>query len=106
MTTAGDLSAGPWVDFKELKSRITLQMVLDHYHVKLRRNGDELRGLCPIHKDDGPRKRSFTANTAKSCFNCFVCHAHGDILDFVKAKEGCTLRDAGLKLKEWFTVGE
>lgn len=94
-----------WIDFKEIKAAVTIEMVLNHYGVKLRQKGSELRGLCPIHKDEGKQKRSFTANTVKNCFNCYVCHAHGDVLDFVKAKEGCTLRDAGVKLSEWFGVG-
>lgn len=107
MATVGDASARSWVDFKTVKASVTMQMVVDHYHLKLKRKGDELRGLCPIHPaDDKQQKRSFTANTEKNCFHCFVCRARGDVLDFVKAKERCTLREAALMLAEWFGVGE
>jgi hypothetical protein len=32
--------------------------------------------------------------------------AHGNVLDFVAAMEQCSVRDAALKLRDWFRVGE
>jgi DNA primase len=61
-----------------------------------------LRGRCPIHKGDG--QDAFHVNISKNAFNCFSCHARGNVLDFVAAMEQCGVRDAGLKLKEWFAV--
>src|SRR5438132_11318974 len=94
-----------WVDFKQLKTQVTMQMVLENYGVKVRQRGKELRGKCPIHAGADQQKGwTFSANTEKNIFQCFICKSRGDILDFVKAKEGGTLRDAGLKLVEWFAV--
>src|SRR6266576_6608692 len=96
-----------WVDFKAIKEAVTLQMVLDHYGVnKLKRFNDELRGPCPIHKGT-PLGQNFTANTRKNAFKCFApaCGAQGNVLDFVAAKEKCSVREAGTKLQEWFKVG-
>jgi DNA primase len=94
-----------WVDFRLVKQIVTMQMVLDHYGINwLRKNKDELRGRCPIHKGEG--ERSFHVNTTKNAFQCFSCKSRGNVLDFVAAMEECTVRDAALKLKAWFEVGE
>ena len=44
----------------------------------------------------------------KNAFNCFSsdCKAKGNVLDFVAAMEHCTVKDAALKLADWFKVGE
>src|SRR6184192_2832406 len=97
-----------WVDFKAVKAAVDMQMVLDHYGIKgLTKSGDELRGVCPIHKGS-PRSKNFTVNIRKNAFNCFSkdCKARGNVLDFVAAMERCEIRDAALKLAEWFKVGE
>jgi len=94
-----------WVDFKAVKQAVSMQMVLDHYHINwLRKNGDELRGRCPIHKGEGDR--TFHVNLKKSAFNCFSCKARGNVLDLVAAMEQCSVRHAALKLRDWFAVGE
>jgi DNA primase len=94
-----------WVDFRLVKQTVSMQAVLDHYGINwLRKNGDELRGRCPIHKGEG--ERSFHVNTAKNAFQCFSCKARGNVLDFVAAMEKCSVRDAAFKLKGWFEVGK
>jgi DNA primase len=92
-----------WVDFKAVKAAVNFPSVLDHYQVNwLRKKGDELRGRCPIHQGEG--QSSFHVNLAKNAFHCFSCKAHGNVLDFVAAMEKCSVRDAAIKLAEWFTV--
>lgn len=94
-----------WVDFRLIKQAVSLEAVLDHYGINwLQKKDDELRGRCPIHKGEG--ERSFHVNTAKNAFQCFSCKARGNVLDFVAAMEKCSVRDAALKLKDWFAVGE
>jgi len=34
------------------------------------------------------------------------CGAHGNVLDFVAAMEHCSVREAAVKLSEWFNIGE
>jgi len=100
--------ANEWVDFKVVKAAVSIQMVLDHYSIhNLRRSGDELRGPCPIHKGSG-KSKNFSVNTSKNAFKCFSkdCGAHGNVLDFVAAMENCSVRDAAMKLSDWFKVGE
>ena len=94
-----------WVDFRQVKQSVSMQMVLDHYHISgLRKNGNELRGQCPLHRGEGAR--SFHVNVSKNVFQCFSCKARGNVLDFVAAFESCTVREAALKLKAWFGEGE
>src|ERR1044072_3524399 len=90
-----------WVDFKAVKESLTIEQVLGRYRVNLKRSGKELRGRCPIHQGDGAE--SFHANTEKNAFHCFSCQAKGNVLDFVAAMERCTVREAALKLKAWFS---
>jgi DNA primase len=91
-----------WVDFKTIKAAVGIQQVLDHYAVKLKKAGKEFRGRCPIHKGEG--SESFHANPEKNVFHCFSCQAKGNVLDFVAAMEKCSVRDAGLKLQQWFNL--
>jgi len=38
-----------WVDFKGLKAKVSMETVLSHYDLRLRRVGaDEFRGKCPL----------------------------------------------------------
>jgi DNA primase len=90
-----------WVDFKAIKQAAMIEQVLDHYGLKLKRSGKELRGPCPIHKGEGTD--TFHANTEKNAFHCFSCNAKGNVLDLVAAIEECSIRDAALKLKDWFS---
>jgi DNA primase len=92
-----------WVDFKAIKSAVTMRMLLDRYQINwLRESGDELRGRCPIHQGEG--QQPFHVSTAKNAFHCFSCKARGNVLDFVAAMEKCSVRDAAMKLQEWFTI--
>ena len=92
-----------WVDFKELKERITLEMVLSRYGIlnELKKSGNNLIGRCPIHKGSNPRQ--FSVDPERNIFNCFGnCQSGGNILDFVSKMENIPVRSAALKLKEWF----
>jgi len=92
-----------WVDFQAVKAAVTMRMALEHYGINwLRKRGDELRGRCPIHKGEG--QNSFHASLNKGAFQCFSCSARGNVLDFVAAMEQCSIRDAAVKLQEWFSI--
>ncbi|HLK63278.1 MAG TPA: CHC2 zinc finger domain-containing protein [Bryobacteraceae bacterium] len=91
-----------WVDFAAIKQTISITQVLDHYQIKLRRSGRELRGSCPLHHGEGGN--SFHANIDKNAFHCFSCGAKGNILELTAALEQCSLREAALKLQDWFSA--
>jgi len=88
-----------WVDFAAIKGSIPLAPLLQRYQVKLRRSGrDQYRGRCPIHRGEG--QEAFHANLSRNIFHCFACGAGGSVLDFLAAMEGCTLREAALRLQQ------
>jgi DNA primase len=90
-----------WVDFSAVKRTVSLEAVLRHYQVPgLRRHRDQLQGCCPIHR--GRRDDSFRAHLTKNIFQCFACQARGNVLDFVAAMEQCSIREAALRLQQWF----
>jgi hypothetical protein len=99
--------ANQWVDFKAVKEAVSMQMVIEHYGIKgLRKSKDELRGACPFPGGTNSNKRAFSVNLSKNVFKCFVCGSRGNVLDFVAAMDSCSVREAALKLAEWFGVGE
>ena len=86
------------LDFKSIKRSVTMESVLRHYQVQLRRSGkDQYRGCCPIHRGDG--HDAFHVNSARNIFHCFACGAGGTVLDFVAAIEGCSLFEAAQRLQ-------
>ena len=92
-----------WVDFKAVKAAVSMEAVLDRYGINwLRKSKDELRGRCPIHKGEGTD--TFHVSLTKNAFHCFSCKKRGNVLDFVAAMEDCGVRDAAMKLAEWFSV--
>ena len=92
-----------WVDFTEIKSKISMEMVLDHYGLlkDMKTSGKNLVSCCPIHKGSNPRQ--FSVCLERNIWNCFGnCKSGGNILDFVARMENISIRDAGLLLKNWF----
>lgn len=94
-----------WVEFGAVKAGVSMEAVLRLYGVDgLKKSGrNQLRGRCPIQRRGGDD--AFHASLAKNAFQCFFCGAHGNVLDFVAAMEGCSVRQAALQLQECFAVG-
>jgi len=92
-----------WVSFEELKTRVSIEDVLDHYKVAdLRRRRDELIGICPFHDET---RGSFSANVVKNIWQCFGCKRGGNIFDFVIEKgDAENVRAAALLIADWFAV--
>jgi len=103
-----------WVDFKAVKQGVSIEMALAYYGAMLRRiHGPYLRGRCPLPSHSSKNSnQSFIVDTEK---NAWVCHSDsclasrdghsgGNVLDFVAAMERCSIRDAALKLQDWFSV--
>lgn len=92
-----------WVDYKDIKSRVTMETVLASYGLLegLQAKGTSLKGPCPIH--GGSNARQFVVSTEKNVFNCFGdCKAGGNVIDFVARMEKIDTRDAALFIKKRF----
>ena len=103
---------GRFVDFRTVKERVSIEAVLIHYSVQLRRvNQHTLRGKCalPAHSSESSRS-SFSAALERNIWACqsASCAATrkgkkgGNVLDLVAAMEDCSVREAALKLDAWF----
>jgi DNA primase len=103
-----------WVDCKTVKQTVSMEVAVACYGVMLRRvNRTYLRGRCPLptyHSKSS--NQTFIVNTDK---NAWACHSDscagarggrigGNVLDFVAAMEKCSIRQAALRLQEWFIV--
>src|ERR1700733_1447066 len=106
-----------WVSFDEIKKAVSLEMVLDHYRIELRRvRPTSLRGKCPLpmHGSDTSRA-SFTATPSKGVGGAWACQSRscvaarsgkkgGNALDLVATMEGCSIREAAEKMQSWFSI--
>jgi len=94
-----------WVSFCEIKSRVSIEQVLRCYGVDwLRGSGvQQYRGRCPVHQGEG--EEAFHANFQRNVFHCFACGAGGNVLDLVAAMEGCSIREAALRLRGFHDSG-
>jgi twinkle protein len=54
-------------------------------HVKLKKTGPNLVGLCPFHNEKTP---SFTVSEAKGIYKCFGCGKNGDAIQFLTDHSG------------------
>ena len=104
----------PQADFKSLKQRISIDHVLARYGVKLRRVGPHtLCGPCPLPTHTSRHSRqSFSVNLALQVWSCHSASCvvarggcmGGHVIDLVAILERCSLREAGLRLQDWFSV--
>lgn len=95
-----------WVDFKEVKNAVSMQMVMEKYGAKLKKSGDNHVGCCPIHK--GINSRQFSVHFEKNIWQCFGdCQTGGNVLDFTAMmefgnKDAASIRKAAFNLQSWF----
>jgi DNA primase len=101
-----------WVDFKEVKASVSIVSVMQRYNVSLRKvNHTAYRGDCPLPQHGQGSKGSFSVSSEKNAWSCQSRSCAetrgkkgGNVLDFVSAMEGCSVRDAAVKLFDWFLV--
>ena len=87
------------MEIQEIKSKLTLAQVLQHYGLKPDKN---LRLHCPFHNDKTPSLQVYYKTHTAYCFSS-NCRTHGksmDIIDFVLHKENTDKHQALLKCAE------
>src|SRR5580692_10162403 len=102
-----------WVDFKSIKGKVSMETVLSHYDVRLRRVGaDQFRGKCPLPAHSSTKSNdsfsvSFTRNVwscqSASCIAARSGRVGGNVFDFVAEMERCSIREAALRLDRSLT---
>jgi DNA primase len=100
-----------FIDFKALRERVPFDCVLERYGIRLRDVGNgQLRGKCPLPSHSSKESRdSFFVNVKKQVWCCHSdsCKSAsgkegGNVLDFVAAKEGVSIRQAAELLHGWY----
>jgi len=77
------------------------QTFYSHYLPKLQKAaGDELKAICPFHKDRDP---SLSVNRQTGLFRCFGCAAAGSIFDFYAKLNNLATRSDFLKILNGIT---
>jgi Toprim-like/DNA primase catalytic core, N-terminal domain len=102
----------PPADFRSIKQRIPIDGVLARYGVKLRSVGPHtLCGPCPIPTHTSRQSHeSFSVNLSRQVWSCHsascIAARHGrlggHVIDLVAIMERCSLRQAGIRLQDWF----
>lgn len=77
---------------EEIKNRVDLLDYVQRAH-ELRRKGSYWQGLCPLPGHD-ERTGSFTVYPDEQRFHCYGCKRKGDIIDYVKEREGLSTEEA------------
>lgn len=86
------------MDIAELKRRVPIDMLLEHYglwDIQYRDGWQQV--LCPFHPDTNP---SAQVNLLQDRFTCFACGVHGDILDIVQEVERMDVREAKMWVED------
>src|SRR5258708_3108117 len=95
-----------FVDFRTVKQNVSIEQVLEHYNIRLRRtNKTALRGFCPLPTHSSEKSReSFGVDTEKNIWACQSSSCAtarqgkkgGNILDLVATMESCSVREAAI----------
>jgi DNA primase len=75
---------------ERIKNDNPIVQVIGQY-VQLRPSGGNLVGLCPFHEDKIP---SFTVYPNTGTFHCYGCGKHGDVITFLREREGMNFNQA------------
>lgn len=88
------------MEIKEIKQRLSILTVLQHYNIKPDRNHHI---KCPFHEDDKPSCRIYPDTHT---FHCFGCNATGDQIEFIEKYEKCSKHEAILKAQQFCGIPE
>lgn len=96
-----------FIDFAELKAKISIEQVLTMLQLNLKKQGERLRGPCPVCKSGGDRALVVTPD--KGLFYCFgSCKSGGDMIELVARVRGYAGEDrvarAGLDIATHFGI--
>ncbi len=81
---------------EEIRSRIDMVELVGQW-VRLKRAGQNYKGLCPFHTEKTP---SFTVNPKRGIYHCFGCGAGGDAFGFLMRRDRLAFPDAVRMLAE------
>ena len=72
----------PGIDYRRLRVEIPMRQVLDLIGFQpSSRQGDQLRGVCPLPACQSSADHKFSVHLDRGIFQCFGCGAAGNQLD-------------------------
>jgi DNA primase len=90
------------MDIKEIKQRLSITAVLNHYGIQLQR-GNQIN--CPFHEDKTPSMQVYEDKGLVYCHssNCKNGGKHLDQIEIIQQKEGCNKHEAIKKAESLIT---
>jgi len=82
------------MDISEIKSRLPIDQVLQHYGLKPDKN-DRLH--CPFHPDKTPSLQTYPKTNTFCCFSSHCTAGTGDTIQFIQLMEKCNKHEALVK---------
>lgn len=92
------------VDVEQIKSRVSLRLLLERDNVEVKRLGQSWVACCPIHNETTP---SFHLHEGSNgdWFKCFGCDAKGDVVEYWSKTRNCNFKEAIDSLAEIAGLG-
>jgi DNA primase len=90
----------PFVDFAELKTRVSIEQAMQMLGLNLTLHGTQYRGACPACKTGGDR--ALIVTPAKGLFYCFAAKTGGDVIALTAHIRGISVKDAADELNRAF----
>lgn len=84
--------------FDRARNAWTVERIAEKAGVKLRRQGNELRGSCPICQASARSGTVFKIDVDRQTWFCFACERRGDVVDLHAALARMSLGDAAREL--------
>lgn len=81
-----------------VRSLVTMRQLAEAYGYSITRSGFM---RCPFHQDKTPSMKIYDGNRG---YYCFVCHAGGDVIDFVMRHDGLGFEAAVRHLAGMFQI--
>ena len=78
-------------DIQQLREKVDIVRVFEHYGVELRKRGGLYWCCCPVHQEKTP---SCTVDEAKKLWYCHGCHEGGNAFDFVMKTQNLQFPEA------------
>jgi DNA primase len=90
----------PFVDFAELKTRVSIEQAMQMLGLTLTLHGNQHRGACPVCKTGGDR--ALIVTPAKGLFYCFAKKSGGDVIALTAHIGGIPVKEAADQLDRAF----
>ena len=90
----------PFVDFAELKTRVSIEQAVQMLGLTLTLHGSQYRGACPVCKTGGDR--ALIVTPAKGLFYCFTKKIGGDVIALTAHIRGTSTKEAADQLDRAF----